>query len=370
VIAVASCLALSTTAGGRARLGVIGDLLAALRFGGLNTADAAELERGYYENLMGVDRFNGQLWDLYMNRPTDWRVGLSEAGLSRSVEGLPDFELVPSAEGRFKGAVLRTNSWGMHDREYSLQRPPECRRLAVLGASHTMGSGVPREATFEAMLEARLNREPISPASPCVEVLNFAVYGYTPLAQVRVFTGKVASFEPTALLYVAHPGDAKRMVQFLAAGVRRGKTVPYQELRDILSRARVDPSLAEREGYQRLLPYGDDIVAWLYETLVQESRRRGTVAGYVFLPMVPELTYSEGESAGQIALARRAGFVTIDLSDVYKGHDRQSLWVAEWDAHPNARAHRLVADAIYSALAGGARPLLAPGGAGFDREAR
>ena len=40
----------------------------------------------------------------------------------------------------------------------------------------------------------------------------------------------------------------------------------------------------------------------------------------------------------------------LDLSDVYAGSDRNSLWVAEWDAHPNAAGHRLIADRMYALI--------------------
>jgi hypothetical protein len=64
--------------------------------------------------------------------------------------------------------------------------------------------------------------------------------------------------------------------------------------------------------------------------------------------MVPE-----GDQVGterQLAIAASAGFDVIDLSDVYEGSDRESLWVAEWDAHPNARGHALVGSRLYQRL--------------------
>ena len=85
---------------------------------------------------------------------------------------------------------LRTNRWGLHDKEYAQTPPAGCFRMALLGASHAMGSGVRREDTFEAVVEARLNRE--AGGDPgCYEILNFSVYGYTPLYQIDVLNSKV-----------------------------------------------------------------------------------------------------------------------------------------------------------------------------------
>jgi len=31
---------------------------------------------------------------------------------------------------------------------------------------------------------------------------------------------------------------------------------------------------------------------------------------------------------------------------VYEGKDEIDLWVAEWDQHPNAKGHRIIADRL------------------------
>jgi hypothetical protein len=65
--------------------------------------------------------------------------------------------------------------------------------------------------------------------------------------------------------------------------------------------------------------------------------------------MVPELPNAP-EFQAELRTARDAGFVVIDLSDVYRGSDRNSLWIAEWDAHPNAQGHRLVGERLYGLI--------------------
>jgi hypothetical protein len=214
--------------------------------------------------------------------------------------------------------------------------------MALLGASHAMGSGVRREDTFEAVLEARLNQD--KPGA-CYEILNFAVYGYNPLHQIGVLD-KVATFQPQTVLYVAHPEDADRVVKFIAEAVAARKTLPFEDLATMVKDTGVTAEMPERVIVQRLMPLGDRFLSWLYRRLVGDSRRLGASAGYIFLPMIPE-SPALAADARQIELARASGFVVLDLSNVYVGSDRSSLWVAEWDAHPNARAHRLIADTLY-----------------------
>ncbi|HWI13373.1 MAG TPA: hypothetical protein VNT02_03935, partial [Burkholderiales bacterium] len=67
-----------------------------LRSGRLSRLDTAKLERGYYESLMSVDRFNSQLWEVYTRKPANWLVGGEGANLKRFVGGFAQVELIPN----------------------------------------------------------------------------------------------------------------------------------------------------------------------------------------------------------------------------------------------------------------------------------
>jgi hypothetical protein len=49
-------------------------------------------------------------------------------------------------------------------------------------------------------------------------------------------------------------------------------------------------------------------------------------------------------------VAKDAGFVVLDLSHAYDGHDNGEVLISAWDQHPNAFGHKLLADALYNAL--------------------
>ena len=49
-------------------------------------------------------------------------------------------------------------------------------------------------------------------------------------------------------------------------------------------------------------------------------------------------------------VAEESGFIVLDLSDAYDNQDLESLVVAYWDKHPNARGHQLIADDLYRKL--------------------
>ena len=80
-------------------------------------ATLEEFQRGYYENLLDVNRFNRELQQIYERMPKDFVRSLRMLGLSRRTGDAQDYELVPNKEGRFVGAMVRTNHWGMRDRD-------------------------------------------------------------------------------------------------------------------------------------------------------------------------------------------------------------------------------------------------------------
>ena len=49
-------------------------------------------------------------------------------------------------------------------------------------------------------------------------------------------------------------------------------------------------------------------------------------------------------------VAEESGFIVLDLTDAYDNQDLESLVVAYWDKHPNAKGHRLIAEDLYRKL--------------------
>lgn len=329
----------------------IATTLQSLRSGKLSRLDSAKLERGYYESLLSVDRFNSQLWEVYSKRPANW-LDNQHASLKRFTDDFAGVELIPSFVSQTNYGTISVNRWGMRDRDYALAPPPGTFRIALLGPSNVMGWGVGDGETFEAVLEDRLNAAP--GRSRAVEILNFGVPGYQPMQQV-VAAGKALRFSPDAIYYVATGRELSRNAAYLEAVVRGGGKLPYPELAAIAREAGLAPGMEETEGVRRLIPHRERLLAWTYGTIVATARSAGARPVLVFLPQVREGAWQE-ETQGQLRIAREAGFDVIDLGDVYRGQDVAGLRVAEWDEHPNRLAHRLIAEKLLAALA--AQPAL------------
>jgi hypothetical protein len=325
----------------------IATFINSLRSGKLSRLDVAMMEKGYYENLNRVERFNSQLWELYMNRPASWLDVVGD-GLERFTGDFRYKELVPSFVAHTSHGKISTNRWGMRDKNYEKSPLPNTYRVALLGASSVMGWGVNDDGTFEAILEKRLNAERANKPYAKYEILNFAVPGYDPLQQLLVLD-KALEFKPSALFYVATGREASRAAAQLAAAASGKVPLPFEYLREISDKAGVPPGTPQSIASRRLMPFRDELLAWTYQYIVERSRHLNIVPVLIFLPQVSDGSWKD-ETPAILRIAKEAGFKVLDLSDVYSTEDINSVRVAEWDNHPNRKGHELVATRLYALM--------------------
>ncbi|MEP6997526.1 MAG: hypothetical protein ABI900_07750 [Betaproteobacteria bacterium] len=321
--------------------------ISSLRSGHLSRLDTAKLERGYYENLLSVDRFNSQLWEVYTKKPANW-LDVQNAGLKRFTGDFAQTELVPSFVSQTPYGTLSVNRWGMRDRDYERAPPPNTYRIALLGASSVMGWGVADGETFEALLEDRLNQESGTAAKVHYEILNFGVPGYQPPQQLMALE-KALAFAPNAVFYVATGREVSRAASYLVEVVQKKLNIPYGPLRDIVAKAGLEPSMDEATALKRLEPFRAEILSWTYQRIADQTRSNGAAAVWVFLPQVRQGTWQE-ETPEILRIAESAGFAVINMANVYKGQDIDSIRLAQWDDHPNRRGHELIASDLYDEI--------------------
>ena len=321
-----------------------------LRLAELNRRDAEQLQRGYYEQIVGVNRFNGQLWEVYSSRDRQGP-SLNELGVLEWHEGILHSELKPFASVVYEGRALRTNGWGMRDRHYEQRRSPNSFRAALLGQSYVMGMGVGDGETFEALVENRLNAERSEAPFSEYEILNFAVPRYSVFQQLIILENdRVFSFDPDAVLLVGHSVDFLRLVDYLHVELIRGNDLGHEFLRSRVAAAGARADMSNAEIHRAMKPYAADITAWALRRIVTLTRDRGVRPIFVLIPMPLDGALME-DAPLLLDLARDAGFDVIDLSNVYAGRNERALTVADWDRHPNAEGHRVVAGRVYEELA-------------------
>ena len=338
-------LAASTTFA-RIHGGLPGRLIASAKTGDLNQMEMAQMERGYYENLLDVNRFNGELWNLYSHRPVECSTNSVDAGIAQRTSNFVRVELKPSVEAKYRGVVVKTNHWGMHDEECAQKRPAGCYRIALLGDSHVMATGVDRANDFETLVESRLNRENTNGQISSYEILNFAFEGYAPNIQVWVLENKALGFEPNAVFLVGHPDDEKRAIYHIVQLVREGIEPAFPFVRGIIERANVNKDTPDPIVRRRLAPFGEELMNWSLRRVVEICNEHGIRPVYV---LVPEVTLAS-DGIVECQRAEKAGFTVLNLADVYEGRARKGLYLSPWDTHPNVTGHQLLAERLYGLI--------------------
>ncbi len=318
----------------------------------LNTTDQEYLVRGYYENLMDGSRFNNLLTNAFTSKPPDARL-VQDTEAARGVADLRLQELVPSKNTLVNGKTIAVNRWGMRDRDYELAKELGVCRIAVLGASHTMGHGVENDQTFEALVEDQLNRRHSGGTWKRFEVLNFAFSGYAALAHVeQLRKTNIAAFQPDFLFYFAHEEQIGILVRRLAEALSKGIEPEYDFVRQVVREAGVTSATPRLRAEGQLRLQWPRLTEWAFGEIVQDCRRNHIRPVWVFLPAIATTQYSR-DAQTLTGIAQRAGFQTINLFGVYDVPDRSSLIVAPWDDHPNTHGHRRVADALYREIVKG-----------------
>jgi hypothetical protein len=340
-------------------------LVATLQQSTLNARDQSMQHKGYYENLDNSSRMSMQLWDVRAEKPAHW-VGLSATEAHRSREGFLGGELVAGARIIFLDKELTVNSLGMRDRERTLAKPMETYRIAQLGPSHVMGSGVSDGETFAAFLEQRLNAVELE-GTKGVEVLNFGVAGTSLLYQLAMLGERVLNFSPDLVVVTDSPRAKDAVIAGMLQYAQAGVTIPYPELEAVMVQSGMRSlandgfpvpfdwlrSVARSLGLEVRMPWleadrrarsvADQMTRLTLARIARTAREHDAVPIFLALDNVVE---APQEVPSVLKQARTAGFVVIDLLRIWEDTDMESLRIAPWDNHPNADGNRLIAERL------------------------
>jgi hypothetical protein len=237
----------------------------------------------------------------------------------------------------------------MRDQEYEKIPPPNTYRIALVGPSFVMGSGVADNQVFEYLLEERFNQENDGAYFDQYQILNFGVAGHSALQELVALDDKAMEFQPNAIFMISHQLEEEIVVRNLANRIVNGVEMPYAFLDELAARAGVQADMTQAEGERLLKPFGPELVSWTYQQIVDIARENDLQPFWVIFPTFE--TAKEPDIVDELVTqAEAAGFIVINLSHIYDGQDPATLTVAEWDMHPNVRGHQLLAEELYNAL--------------------
>lgn len=321
------------------------ETIAGLKHPRLNRQDAARLERGYYEDLGDVTRFNDQLWQALAGQD-----GWADNPALRKRDDVLENDLFPSMNVEFKNVPFITNSLGMRDRPYEAKKAPGTFRILLLGGSHDVGVGVRGEATYENLCEDRLNRERVGSAISRYEILNYSCGAYSPLQKLLTEEMKGLDLDPDLVLYVANRGELRWSAKQFERLVMHDDLELAKYFSPLLRAAGVERGDSRETVLAKFTPHREELLRRLYRRFADDVRAHGARPVFVFL-QVPTDTEKTQDVQGVYSILAETGVPVLDLWGAFDSvPDRKSLWITSWDDHTNAKGHALIAERLYQQL--------------------
>ena len=252
------------------------------------------------------------------------------------------------------GHPFTTNAQGLRDRPYTIEKPANTFRIAVLGTSIDMGWGVGTEETYVNLFQDWLNAHAaVRGSTRRFEVINFAVAAYSPMQRLETFRRKAAAYHPDLVIYSATMLDIRLMEIHLCDLLEEGVDLHYDFLNDALDEAGVTTDdvrigLDERLLHKgvlkkKLRPYYWSIYDQTLGQLAADCRAAGVSLVSVIVPRVGK---ADAPAARRETVARFRGIAAhhaipvFDLSDAFDRFDPAKLEIAAWDDHPNTLGHQ------------------------------
>ncbi|MEE2663776.1 MAG: SGNH/GDSL hydrolase family protein [Myxococcota bacterium] len=283
---------------------------------------------------------------VYLSRNTFYDVEMSR--YSRVLKLDADNPLIghvhrPEGEARLMNVSVRINSHGFRDDEVSLNRSAR-RRIVFLGDSLTFGWGVEKQESFEHLIERELDGR-----SP-TEIINFGTGNYNTVQEVNLFLEKGLAYHPDQVVLFYFINDAEVAAQkSRVPWLSNVRIATFFWSRGKALWARISPSAGFEAYYSAL--YRDDSEGWrnAKNALLQLRDvciENGIELQVVLLPELHQLDpyVFEEQHALIVGHLERHGVDVLDLAPSFRNVTVPfDLWVSFDDAHPNSRAHRLIA---------------------------
>lgn len=263
----------------------------------------------------------------------------------------------PNASAHLMGVDVQTNSLGLRDSEVTIPAPPDTTRIVVLGDSLTFGWGVAAQDMYTEVLERSLNAQPPQ-AGGRYEVVNTGVGNTNTSMQVNYYRAEGAKLKPDLLLISWFINDAEPTPKPNTNWLARNSYayVFLDSAMDGLLR-RASARQTYKDFYGGLYTEGQP--GWVK---CQEAfRTLGSIARESKVPtcvvLLPELhTFGSAYEFKDVhakvtAVCTEAGLPVLDLTSSFQdGWKPEEYWVTPTDAHPNARAHAIIAAGIEADL--------------------
>lgn len=259
----------------------------------------------------------------------------------------------PNTESELMGVRIRTDSAGFRrpDANTESLRGPNNQVVVVLGDSFTLGWGVPEGQTYPDLLERILNERARHSNSRQFTVKNAGIGNSNTSMELARYEHEIRALHPQWIILGFFINDSEPDPKPAKSLLIRNSAL-ITLLATQLKLQFEAPSLNYISYYRAL--YEDDKPEWVrfksaLAKLGQDLRVDNVRATILLLPEMhePKNFGPFSDVYQRVAdLARLHGFEVIDASREFPSGPGNRFWVTAEDAHPNAAAHQIFANAV------------------------
>ena len=244
---------------------------------------------------------------------------------------------------RLMGVDVSTNGIGIRGPDVSIKNSKM--RAIFLGDSLTFGWGVDQNKTFSSLTEMNLHSK--------VEVINFGHCNYNADQEFKLFIQKGEQLNPD-VIYMFHFLNDLEPTESVY-GVPAWTYSYFISL--LVSRARMFYNNLDYRSYYKSFYFGDNTRWNEFKSKVfefsKEQYQKGRSVKVFILPDFHQMEPYEFKDVHQKIFDELSalGISVIDVLPIFEGEkEAQKYWVAKNDPHPNALAHKKIAELVTSTL--------------------
>ncbi len=324
------------------------EVVASIKQQRLSDLDLEQLDVGYYQELLDIGGYTSALARTTGRTPSHW-VNIREYRHVIKSSDMIDYKLAPSSRGIFKGEELVTNQWGMRDKEYPKAKPAGTYRMALLGASYEMGSGVKNHEVYEAVLEDMLNDSAGEKPYKRYEILNFAVGGYTLLHYFLQAKSEVLEFNPDVVVLALHYNERVRIRGHLSRIQQARPEIPYPAIAEAIRELDAAAERSPKQFQESLDSHASTVLRWTLLEMARLFREAGVPVLAIYVPTTAESKKIKTDARDELMkLTADVGIPFLWLENPFGSRENiERLYIAEWDTHPNEKGHRKLAESLF-----------------------
>jgi lysophospholipase L1-like esterase len=266
------------------------------------------------------------------------------------------FHHYPNKAGHYYGVSVETNSLGLRDYEYSIEKPENMKRVIFLGDSFTFGWGVPLKKLYSKQVEKMLSR-----VGQKAQVINMGVGNYNSIMEVELFKQKGLILEPDMVVLMYFVNDTEPVPRVKSKAeyfvLKHSYFMAFLFDRLVKLKTAFDKNFDWKKYYLSL--YSQENAVNLAENekaikeLINLCRTHQIKLVIVNIPELRSLKQYQFDKATMHIkdLAAEGKVPFLDLLPALVGQEAESLWVSEEDPHASELANRIIAEEIYDKIA-------------------